>query len=239
MALFDVVVSVGNLLSSYLGGHWQYLAPSISSVSPTRLAPHPDGSQLLTITGQNLGSLVGNVVVGARHANCSAWTNSVVTCLAPHGVVASAEVVLVAASGQSSGANLPLGRMFVSYFAPEVHTIRVPRVPTRGGVVLEVWGIAFAVPLPVSVWLVPPSASPGVAPWALPASIPCPLVASSSLTPEAVALNDSHLSCVVGEGMGPAWSVVVVNHEVRIAKLDAKMTCVPEVPTILGPVFRK
>jgi hypothetical protein len=221
LSRFEIVVSVGNLLSSFLGGYWQYLPPTIASATPGQLSPNPHGAPL-TIAGVNMGLQPGVVRVGNKTAACTSWNDTGAVCAAPQGVVARAEVVVVTAGGRFSGANLPQGPVHVSYLPPVVLSVEAPPVPTRGGVRMTVLGSAFAAPLPVTVWLVGPDARPGVAPWRLPGAIPCPLMTDGG--PDC--RNDTCVTCILGEGTGAAWSVVLVNHEVLLQCGWSSRVCV-------------
>jgi hypothetical protein len=88
--------------------------------------------------------------------------------------------------------------------------------PTEGGGLVNITGVNFGHPLPVSVWLVrspspatylgPPwestlSSQPGTS-----VKLRCPVVPGS--------VSATSVTCVVPEGSGTQWRVVVVNHDV-------------------------
>jgi hypothetical protein len=209
----EIVVSVANLSSTFLGGYWRYSPPTIASVAPSTLSPHPRHSSL-TVRGTNLGAVPGTVTVGDVAVNCSQWSDAEAVCDSPRGVVPSAEVKVRTAGGVSSGANPPFGPVMVSYLPPVVLGVEAPLVPTRGNVTMRVWGTAFGTPLPVTLWLVPvpPSSAlawSNVSPWTLPTVIPC-AVTNADVTDDA----RSSVTCTLSEGAGGSWSVVVVNHDV-------------------------
>jgi hypothetical protein len=91
-------------------------------------------------------------------------------------------------------------------------------VPTRGGVVVNVSGIMFGHPLPVSVWLLRGPGGRVTPPWT--STHPLPSTASEYadvqlLCPAIPAYTStSSAACVVPEGSGTHWRLVVVNHDV-------------------------
>jgi hypothetical protein len=216
-------VTVGGIPTTFRSkvgpSQWTYDAPEVTEVSPTTpLPPIPDPTSMLVISGRNFGPIVGRVTVGPRSPTCTNWTNTLVQCTAPPGVVTLADVVVFAASNQSS---IP-GRFFLSYAAPNVASIAIADdlstlaisvvvSGTRGGSVLNVTGASFGSPLPVSAWLTRGDAIPAppwssaLVPGAMNAVLRCPILEGS--------VTSTGLSCVVPEGSGIGWRLVVVNHD--------------------------
>ena len=97
---FDIVVSVSGVPSTYTQGQWTYQPPTVTSVSPSRLPSVPATGAVLMIVGANFGVVPGTVTVGDRLAACDAagWSDAVITCVAPKGVLPAAAVVVTAGS---------------------------------------------------------------------------------------------------------------------------------------------
>jgi hypothetical protein len=179
---FDIVVVVGNVPSTYLVDQWQYLPPVVSLVQPATLAPNPMNATL-TVLGTDFGDVPGRVTLGHTVVVCFHWSRGRILCVAPSGVAASAPVVVTRPGGQSSNPTSPAA--LVSFRAPVVLSLSLRVVGTRGGVPLTVVGSDFATPLPVTVWLLPAGAEPGVsAPWLVAGARQCPVVATGLVVSE-------------------------------------------------------
>ena len=207
---FDVVVSVAGVLSTFTGGQFVYDDPVVLSVSPAVLPSSPTVNASVTVVGINFGSAPGSLSVAARAAACFVWTDSIIVCSAPFGVVASAAVVVITANLQRSAVTV---LSTLSYAPPVVRTLSTSNSSTDGGGVLTVTGAGFnyGEPLPVTVWLsrlgVPPRP-----PWGL----NDPTVLLQCVVDSTLPQTSTEVSCTLPSGSGTGWVVVVVNHDLDI-----------------------
>ncbi len=160
-----------------------------------------------------------------RVAACTSWLEQRIVCDMPPGVVPAGVVTVIAASSRRSHS----GTTTVAYRPPTIDGIEVLPGPhdrssplsevllstTRGGGLLTLRGVNLGSPtLPVSVWLVRGGVTP-TPPWrdawlsgSADGLLQCVLVQGSG-TP-------TNASCVVPEGGGALWRVLVVNHDLPV-----------------------
>ncbi len=237
---YDVSVQVSGVAATYARGVWRYEAPRLTTVAPAILAPLQTTPLPLNLSGANFGVVRGVVRLGPHSLACPLWSDSLLTCLPPSGVLADAPLVVVAASGATSAT------LLLHYRAPAVEGGSLlehsspdsgvgsagpgPATPagtqdvvsgTRGGGRLSLVGTDFGAdggggPSPgatpfVTVWLARGGALPGP-PWTNTAVPGVPEgVLQCPLVPGAV--GPASLTCVVPPGFGTGWRVVVVNHD--------------------------
>ena len=108
--MYNVIVSVGGAPTQFLSAQWSYAPPAVTTITPAVLSPVPDDNTTLLITGANFGTVLGAVTVGGRSTECWRWSDAVIECAAPRGVVAAAAVIVTAASQVSSS-----GGTYVTY----------------------------------------------------------------------------------------------------------------------------
>ena len=213
--LWSIRVVVDSVPFSY-GPRWQYDSPVVMDISPGISEPVPlVGNDTLVVHGKNFGTVAGAVTVGGRAAILRSWNHTVVVCTMPPGVVREAAVVVTAASGATSSRNRT-----VSYLAPVVSTLSSVVVGTSGGVPLVISGRHFCAPLPMSVWLVRPTGletpwASGMDPasWTYADSDATTRSQPSGLLCPGSTANSTVVVCMVPEGAGAGWHVVVVNHD--------------------------
>jgi hypothetical protein len=239
---FDVVLSVAGVPAAFNGFRFEYDAPEVRGVAPSRLAPHPGpGDANLTVTGTNFGFVPGTVTVGRRRLACPIWTNTALVCAPVVGVVARGAVVVTAASTQASLPTAPTARVAFEppgilgvYVAPGASGAPDPAAPsnaptapgaaaagvdravsgTRGGVVLRVNGSHLASPsLPVSLWLSRGGLPASGSPWAF-RDVVGTLVRCPLVEDEEP--SSTWVACTVPVGTGAGWRLVVVNHDLDV-----------------------
>ncbi len=233
---FDVVVVANRIPVTWLGARWVYDDPMILRVTPEEaLPPAPLHNTTMVVVGANFGVLPGRVTLGPRTLTCPLWTDDRIQCDAPPGAAPTAPLMIIAASSRASRSvtSVPI----VSYAAPILSAVTMAPTTvgnvllsgTRGGGVLLVVGSNFAAPLlPITVWLVRGGAVPRP-PWATSQTpsgasnlLRCPLANSSDTGygsgngTGSTSATSTSLSCVVPEGSGSDWQVVVVNHDVQM-----------------------
>jgi hypothetical protein len=193
-ASIQVVV---NRLSSDPRPLWSYRGPIVTSVPSPAL--DPGGGSELHVVGDNFGdaSSGGAVTVGGRPClplSPPLWNHTRVVCRAPVGAVAAAAVVVTVRGTLSSPAVT-----LASYLPPVVLSVAPAVARTAGGTVLRLVGTRFAAhpDLGVSVALVRAGGSP--------LRLPCPLTVNTS----------TEVQCVVPEGAGVGYAVVLTNVDPR------------------------
>jgi hypothetical protein len=211
-SLFDVVVVVSEVPSTFPGLRWRHTPPVVTSVSPPAVAPGT--ASLASIAGVGFGIVAGRVMMGTAQAAVLSWNDTTVSCLVPPGVVRSVPVVVHRVDGANSSGSV--GGV-LAYLRPALASSVEIRTGTRGGVPLVLSVVSAAAPLPMTVWLLPPGANSSVAPWGV-GGLPCPLVNSSGPGVEDATVSPNatgafQLQCTVPASVGGPWPVVVVNHE--------------------------
>ncbi len=216
--LFDVTVAVSGSFTVFsaanplLPSAWAYEAPVVTAVVPFELPPQPLPGATVTISGRNFGALRGTVAAGSRVLVCPVWTDVIISCAQPPGVVAEVNVTVTAAGGLMS-AQVGDGVSFM-FSPPRIVAVEPAEVlsGTAGGGRLDVRGSDFAILLPISVWLVRARGADALpASWSSGGPVPsqdsleCPLVPGT--------VTSTWLACSVPPGFGVGWGLVVVNHD--------------------------
>jgi hypothetical protein len=244
---FDVSVTASRSTSVFaatdpsLPSRWTYEAPAVTSVAPSRdVAPQPAPGANVTISGRNFGGMRGVVTAGLRALVCPVWTDGRIVCVQPPGVASGVNLTVTTASGLASPQAGPFSQQG---FLPPAVTAVHPAVVlsgTAGGGRLDVVGVNFAHPLPMSAWLVRQQGLVGM-PWGRSGPVPSPDVSECPVVPGTVTATS--LACRVPPGTGTGWGLVVVNHDdaalpgfARRASLAAPSFSLAYAPPVLSGV---
>ena len=177
---------------------WAYYPPSLTAATPNRLLP--GGGTGVTLFGANFGDnlinagSVSTVTIDSRPCAVPSpanWTDTSVYCVAPAGVSTDA-LVVVDAGGQTA-----LARGLVHFLPPTVFEFAPRVVDTTGGAVMTVSGTNFSYGADMNVSVELRRAVPTQVRW------PCGVLAS----------NATAVTCVLPEGHGTGWHVVVINED--------------------------
>lgn len=236
---FGLLIVVDYVLSAPTSLVWNYLPPSIRSLSPT--ASTAKGGHTLSIHGTNFGA-AGTVTVGGRTCDVSYWAQGLLNCTVPFGATPAA-VVTVTVAGQSNP-ELPLlngtAADRVHYLPPVLLNPSLAMLSTAGG---EALTIAASNTLPdlVTVWLTLYEPTEVQAdPFLL-------LDGASSLPCDVTFANDTIIQCTTPPGENTDWILLIVNHNSNVNEFESSSLLVsqdnhttldyyPPVITLIRPV---
>ena len=173
---------------------WSYDAPVVTAVSPNRLLP--GGGTLVMLNGVNFGNqpvtgrFVSSITIDNRPCVVPVtvnWTDTALSCVTPGGASADAMLAVIV------GGSVFRSSSMVRYAAPVVVDSTPRLVDTAGGslLTLTVTNVTWGDGLAVSVLL--------------------RRFATQSWVCRVVSANATTVTCVVPEGHGVGWHVVVVN----------------------------
>ena len=207
----QIRVIVGFVMSPHSDLVWNFLSPTVLTVSP-KLLPALGGAHM-NISGSDFG-LNGTVLVGSRECAVLEWSHEFIRCVSPGGASLAAGVtVTVGLQSNTLSSSISVESVDrVSFEVPIVLSVNVTLLSSTGSEAVQVSGANFGAPL-VSVWFThqPPAILESNPTILLDgASLPCSVLSSSS----------TKVVCAAPAGGGASWSVVVVNHDVDVRQVD-------------------